>query len=101
MASRSKKKQLMRPQGGQMSLETNMAMAMSKAEVARMAMEQDNSFTAVRERQNAAFRMSVDARKDALRMIETLENNPPLMGGITHYTAPCRIVERNSVRKIL
>ena len=37
----------------------------------------------------------------ALRMIETLENNPPLMGGITHYTAPCRIVERNSVRKIL
>ena len=71
MASRSKKKQLMRPQGGQMSLETNMAMAMSKAEVARMAMEQDNSFTAVRERQNTAFRMSVDARKDALRMIET------------------------------
>ena len=50
MASRSKKKQLMRPQGGQMSLETNMAMAMSKAEAARMAMEQDNSFTAVRER---------------------------------------------------
>lgn len=71
MASRSKKKQLMRPQGGQMSLETNMAMAMSKAEAARMAMEQDNSFTAVRERQNAAFRMSVDARKDALQMIET------------------------------
>ena len=34
-----------------------------------------------------------------LQMIENLENNPPLMGGINHCVVPCRLVERNSVKK--
>lgn len=71
MASRSKKKQIMRPQGGQMRLETDVAM--SKAEINRFAMEQarmDSSFSAIRERQNEKFRAGVDARRAVMAAIE-------------------------------
>lgn len=71
MASRSKKKQTMRPLGGQMRLESDIAL--SKAEINRIATEQarmSGSFTAVRELQNERFRAGVDARRAVMAAIE-------------------------------
>ena len=58
MASRGKQKQFMRPKGGQMRVETDMAAAMSKAEIIRAAMQADSSFSA--QRQNHQQAMSVN-----------------------------------------
>lgn len=71
MASRSKKKQTMRPLGGQMRLESDIAL--TKAEINRIAAEQarmSGSFTAVRELQNERFRAGVDARRAVMAAIE-------------------------------
>ena len=70
MASRGKQKQMMRLKGGQMRLETDMATAMSKAELIRDAMQRGNSFSEVRERQNERFLAGVDARRAVLALIE-------------------------------
>ena len=70
MGSRGKQKQMMRQKGGQMRLETNMATAMSKAELIRDAMQRGNSFSEVRERQNERFLAGVDARRAVLALIE-------------------------------
>ena len=70
MASRGKQKQMMRPKGGQMRMETDMATAMSKAELIRDAMQRGNSFSEVRERQNERFLAGVDARRAVLALIE-------------------------------
>ena len=70
MASRGKQKQFMRPKGGQMRVETDMAAAMSKAEIIRAAIQTDNIFSAQRELQNERFRAGVDARRAVMAMIE-------------------------------
>lgn len=71
MASRSKKKQTMRPLGGQMRLESDIAL--SKAEIDRIAAERsrmDCSFSAMRELRNERFRAGVDARRAVMAAIE-------------------------------